>query len=131
MSWLAGIINSLCLAQEINTSLTLLGDGLALGQDIQAGLTKLHQKHGCLVGFLIGKSPFVSISDFDMLQKTLTKDEFSGRLRSSGLEIYRRDDGVIGRGNTSLAMGDCAQWKRMHRTTLRQAKNRERDRISK
>ena len=59
--------------------LPLVGDGYLLGQDFNAGFTSLIKKYGKMVGFWLGPSRAVLISDFDILQDVLNRHETTDR----------------------------------------------------
>ena len=99
--------------------LPVVGDAIALGQDVAVGLVKLHKKHGNVVGFMLGGYPAISIGDFETLQKTYGTDEYSNRTPAPGFEIFRRDDGVKNDENTSLSLGHGQQWNIMHNFAVR------------
>ncbi len=97
--------------------LPLIGDAWALGKDLAPGIIDLHRKHGNLVGFSLGGTPAVSISDFETIQEALAKPEFNSRPPQPGIDLYRREVGPPRPAGLVLVDGDT--WSRIHRFSLR------------
>ena len=61
--------------------LPLLGDAYQLGIDIPKGLHELTVKYGSIFGFWMGPERAIEISDFDVLQEVLNRNETTNRQR--------------------------------------------------
>ena len=59
----------------------LLGDAYQLGIDIPKGLHELTVKYGSIFGFWMGPERAIAISDFDVLQEVLNRNETTNRQR--------------------------------------------------
>ena len=68
--------------------LPIVGDAYILGRDISGGLSKVTKKYGKIAGMWMGSERAVLISDFEILQDLLNKNESSGRPRMDGACMF-------------------------------------------
>ena len=69
--------------------LHLIGDAYKLGVDLPKGLTLLRKKYGKIFGFWLGKDRAVAISDFEVLQDILNKNETAFRQQSIDQDVVK------------------------------------------
>ena len=68
--------------------LPIVGDAYILGRDISGGMSKVTKKYGKIAGMWMGSERAVLISDFEILQDLLNKNESSYRPRMDGACNY-------------------------------------------
>ena len=59
--------------------LPIIGDAYMIGSDFASGFCSMIKKYGKVIGLWLGPDRVVIISDFDILQEILNKNETSGR----------------------------------------------------